>query len=158
VIGVPGIIDVTIFMGTVALSQITPASGSELGAWLVSGAAAMFIVKLGLDIRNGFSSQIQSRVIADQPVQVEEAEGYVTEEECRQLHIAQSQRICEIDRRVGILEEDVKQTRADILEAGDERARRLHQRIDSLVENFGSKFEQVRADIGSLIGEIRRHP
>ena len=150
------LLDISAVLVAGAIAQLDSVTATQLGAWLWCAAAVAVMFKLGLDIKNGWSGRAQARVIADQPLQVEQADRYVTAEFCEQSHRGTHEKIQILDRRVSVLESEIKEVREDIISAGDERARRLHERIDKMIESIGTKFEVVRADIGGLAGEIRR--
>jgi hypothetical protein len=125
-------------------TQVTP---SEIGTWiLVLVCLASLAANISTVVRGGRTKT----EIASQPVEVRLAERFVTKESCR----AHSQRLDMVERRVDRLEtqlgDDLSEIRKGLVAAqamDEERARRIHQRIDALAIDLSEK-------IGLLTGQI----
>ncbi len=139
-------IDTAAIMAAGAISQLELVSASAVTQWLWGAVGVAAMVKLGLDIKNGLPGQrAQARAIVGQPIQVEEADLPATRKECDRRHHETSREIAGVSGRMDRMEEEIRESN-----------RRVHERMDKLVETVGAKFEGLRSDIGVLGGEIRR--
>ncbi len=128
-----------------AVSQLEPVTASAVGQWLWSAVGVGVMIKIALDIKNGWSHRAQAREITGQPIEVQAAEEYQTRPECERRHHEASKEMAGFSSRIAVMEGEIRESN-----------RRVHERMDKLVETIGAKFEGIRADIGGLGGEIRR--
>jgi len=139
------LMDAATVMAAGFVSQLEPVTPSAVGQWLWGAVGVAVMVKVALDIKNGWSRTAQDRAIVGQPLQVEEADQPATRKECDRRHRETSKDISIVCGRMDRVEEEIRDSN-----------RRVHERMDKLVEMMGVKFEGMRAEIGGLGGEIRR--
>jgi hypothetical protein len=121
---------------------------AERLAWFV---ALIFFVVAGLNQVMRLADRWQGRKteIAPQPLLVRPAQEWVARADCQELRAATAARLAEIEAEVRELREHLRADRETLLQAGEDRAARIHQRIDAL----GLKLTE---EIGVLRGELRR--
>jgi hypothetical protein len=89
--------------------------------------------------------------IAPQPLIVQPAQEWVSRSECHHLRLTLASRLEAAETALAELRAQLAADRQTLLEAGEERARRLHQRMDAL----GLKLSE---ELGVLRGELKRIP
>jgi hypothetical protein len=66
----------------------------------------------------------------EQPVQVQEVAPYVTKKDCEREHRSIVDRVERLEAEMRVIRSKMDDDKDQLLQAGEERARRLHQRID----------------------------
>jgi hypothetical protein len=79
----------------------------------------------------------------DQPLSVKPAEQYVTREVCDLHHRDQATRLAGLERRIEGCENRFESLRRDLIDAGEQRAVKIHDRIND-----------VLAVVSKLVGRI----
>lgn len=67
-----------------------------------------------------------------QPLEVREASQFITKSECSLAHRDSERRFQQIERRMDAYEQDHKTLAEKLLAAGEDRARRIYERVDAL--------------------------
>jgi len=89
--------------------------------------------------------------IAPQPLVVQPAREWVSRADCHDLRAALAQRLGKAEAELQELRDRRREDHQEVLRAGEERATRIHQRIDAL----GLKLTE---ELGVLRGELKRLP
>jgi len=114
-----------------------------LAAFLFLVAGANQVMRL-LDRFQGRKTEI-----APQPLVVQSAQEWISRADCQNLRASLAERMRQVETELHELRELLREDREALLRAGEERATRIHQRIDAL----GLK---VTEEIGVLRGELKR--
>jgi hypothetical protein len=119
-------------------------------AWFL---AVLFFLVAGLNQVLHLADRLRGRKheIAPQPLVVQPAQEWVSRAECHTLRLALAARLDSAENGLAELRAQLAADRQALLEAGEERARRLHQRMDAL----GLKLSE---ELGVLRGELKRIP
>jgi hypothetical protein len=99
----------------------------------------------------------EERTMGPQPFEVKQAEQFVSREHCEQVHQATSHRIASLEVRADRMEAHLQQLRSELIEHGDKRAGRLHQRLDemsAMVERAAERSETTLADLRLLRQDV----
>lgn len=139
------LIDAATVMAAGVIAQLEPVTASAVTQWLWGALGVALMVKVSLDIKNGWRQTPQDRSIIGQPIRVEQADQPALRKECDRRHAESGREISIVAGRIDRVEEEIRESN-----------RRVHERMDKLVETIGAKFEGIRTDIGTLGGEIRR--
>jgi len=115
-----------------------PNTYSALG-WLVVCLAALFhIVNQGKNFFAGFK---------EQPAP---ATTYATKEEVKLLKTEIKERFTEVDRELGTIRDQLRADHASILAAGEQRASKIHDRIDDVL----GAVSELRGAVGQIAKKI----
>jgi hypothetical protein len=119
-------------------------------AWFL---AVLFFLVAGLNQLLVLADRLRGRKteIAPQPLVVQSAAEWVPRGDCQGHRAALASRLENVERDLDALRVQLAADRQALLDAGEERARRLHQRIDAL----GLKLTE---ELGVLRGELKRIP
>lgn len=119
-------------------------------AWFL---AVLFFLVAGLNQVLHLADRLRGRKqeIAPQPLVVQPAQEYVSRSECHTLRLTLANRLESAENGLAELRAQLAADRQTLLDAGEERARRLHQRMDAL----GLKLSE---ELGVLRGELKRIP
>lgn len=119
-------------------------------AWFL---AILFFLVAGVNQVLNLADRLRGRKheIAPQPLVVQPAQEWVSRTECHTLRLALASRLEAAEAGLAELRTQLAADRQALLEAGEERARRLHQRMDAL----GLKLSE---ELGMLRGELKRIP
>lgn len=117
-------------------------------AWFV---AVLFFLVAGVNQLMHLADRLRGRrtEIAPQPLLIQPAQEWVARADCQNLRAALAARVGQVETEVRELREQLRADRETLLQAGEERACRLHQRIDAL----GLKLTE---ELGVLRGELKR--
>lgn len=120
---------------------------------LVWFLAILFFLVAGVNQLLNLADRLRGRKqeIAPQPLVVQPAQEWVPRTECHNLRLAMAARLEAAETGLAELRTQLAADRQALLDAGEERARRLHQRIDAL----GLKLSE---ELGVLRGELKRIP
>lgn len=120
---------------------------------LVWFLAILFFLVAGVNQLLHLADRLRGRKheITPQPLVVQPAQEWVSRQECHQLRHALAARLDSAEAGLAELRAQLAADRQTLLEAGEERARRIHQRMDAL----GLKLSE---ELGVLRGELRRIP
>jgi IS5 family transposase len=113
--------------------------------------AIVFFLVAGLNQIMRLADRFQGRKteLAPQPLVVQSAQEWMARKDCQNLRAALVQRVSKMETEVDELRDQLREDRAALLRAGEERAIRIHQRIDAL----GLKLTE---ELGVLRGELKR--
>jgi hypothetical protein len=121
------------------LGQMPASTAGEIGAWLVPAAAVLWIVVQVRSLFTGRTSEKREVTFGDQ---------FVTKESCAASHVSNDERVTRVEIEIREIRTQMRSDRDQILAAGDDRARRLHIRIDNLGQLFNDKFQEIVRLIG----------
>jgi hypothetical protein len=113
------------------IAELTPAGPAELGLWLGCLAAFLFIVNQGRKFVGGFREEPRPLIT------------YATKEELRTLREDLRLQLDRVSADVGSIRDEMKSDKHDILEAGESRTERIHQRIDDMEKELNTIPNQV---------------
>lgn len=119
-------------------------------AWFL---AILFFLVAGTNQLLHLADRLRGRKqeIGPQPLVVQPVPEWVSRTECHHLRQALADRLDVAESALSELRSQLSADRQALLAAGEERARRIHQRIDAL----GLKLSE---ELGVLRGELKRIP
>ncbi len=120
-------------------SQISDATPHALGDWLVSLAAVMAVVLLALKIIDHFRRKpaIESE--------------FATKLELGRLTDSVDERFEKIEEHIEDIGTELRQAHNDLLRRGEERAEKIHERINHLSQELIGSIAELRGFIGKTI-------
>jgi flagellar biosynthesis/type III secretory pathway M-ring protein FliF/YscJ len=78
------------------------------------------------------------------------AETYMTKETCRREHEEIAQRFDRVETEVRAIREQIRQDRVELDQADEERASKLHDRINLIAEEMPGKVVSLLRNTGAL--------
>jgi len=93
----------------------------------------------------------QKTEITPQPISVSKAPVFVTGESCAHNRQDFLERLAVLESRTGHLEEKFPVAAREITAAGEERVRRLHQRIDAVCASIEGDLKSIPHQIISIL-------
>jgi len=105
--------------------MIDPQSGASIGNWLLTGAAIVAIANQGLGMIDRLKGRPSAESLQQQAQELKQA-SLVAQQ-------AADDRMDKFEEELGGLRQQMRNDRNDILNAGEERATKLHDRINNVL-------------------------
>jgi uncharacterized coiled-coil protein SlyX len=136
------------------LANLPSPDPASFWQWLLSAAAVLTIVWMGLRVWREFSPRPNS--FGPQPFVVSAEKRFALQEELDRVAAefrvemnALEQQIKEIDKRIG-------RSQTEIIAAGESRAKDIHKRIDNFSEHTSDQLNLVTSRLGEVMGQIKQ--
>ncbi len=100
---------------------------------VIALAGITWIIVTAENLKRAITGKGAAREITNQPLLVSPAVKYATSDECTQRHIPLEQRVNKVEERLDDIENKLHTTEQRIIEAGDQRAKGLHRRINCML-------------------------
>jgi len=102
-------------------------------------------------VRKILPGKLERRVVSPQPLLVRKDPEFVTGEVCARNHHDFLKRLAALETRTDKLEEKLTAIARDITAAGEDRVRRLHQRIDAVCASLEGDLKNIPQQIISIL-------